>query len=111
MQHLRTTELPLPLLHRGKVRDIYSRPEGLLFVATDRLSAFDVVFNEGVPDKGRVLTHVSEFWVNTLAACRPFHMLTNDLAKMGLAGHEELRGRTMLVEKLDMMPVECVVRG
>src|SRR5687767_15718658 len=109
---LRTTDLGLPLVHRGKVRDIYAVDDQLLFVATDRLSAFDVVFNEGIPDKGRVLTHVSSFWVKKLSAARPYHMVTGDVTKMGaaVAPHAAaLAGRTMLVEKLTMLPVECVV--
>jgi phosphoribosylaminoimidazole-succinocarboxamide synthase len=111
---LLTTSLSLPLVHRGKVRDIYSLDDKLLFIATDRLSAFDVVFNEGIPDKGRVLTHVSSFWVKQLAAARPFHMVESDVSKMGPVVKKEaeaLAGRTMLVEKLAMLPVECVVRG
>jgi phosphoribosylaminoimidazole-succinocarboxamide synthase len=111
---VRETRIDLPLVHRGKVRDIYDLDTRLLFVATDRLSAFDVIFNEGIPDKGKVLTHVSGFWAARLDACKPFHMVTDDVDLMGeaVAPHREaLAGRTMLVEKLEMLPVECVVRG
>ncbi|MEE8408014.1 MAG: phosphoribosylaminoimidazolesuccinocarboxamide synthase [Myxococcota bacterium] len=108
------TNLDLPLVHRGKVRDIYDLGDELLIVATDRLSAFDVVFDDGIPDKGRVLTHVSGFWTRTLDACQPFHLVTDDVDAMGDAVakfRDQLAGRTMLVEKLEMLPVECVVRG
>ena len=110
------SDLPLTRLHRGKVRDIYALGEQLLFVASDRLSAFDVVFNEGIPDKGRVLTQVSLFWTRQLAACQPYHLVSADVAAMDLGGvgdaqRAALAGRTMLVEKLEMLPVECVVRG
>lgn len=108
------TELDLPLVHRGKVRDIYEVDDALLFIASDRLSAFDVVFNEGIPDKGKVLTHVTDFWVHKLQACQPFHLKTLDVRKMGPQATDHaaaLAGRSMLVEKLEMLPVECVVRG
>jgi len=111
---LLTSDLDLPLKSRGKVRDVYDLGEHLLIVATDRLSAFDVVFREGIPDKGRVLTHLSLFWARTLAACRPYHLVTADPAAMGPRLRrfaDLLHGRSMLVEKLDMLPVECVVRG
>jgi len=108
------TELDLPLLSRGKVRDIYDLDGDLLIVTTDRLSAFDVVFDQGIPDKGKVLTQLSLFWADTLDACRPYHLVTADVDAMGpkVAAHaDSLRGRSMRVEKLEMMPVECVVRG
>jgi len=109
---LLNTELKLERVHRGKVRDIYAVGERLLFVASDRLSAFDVVFDQGIPNKGRVLTHVSKFWVDALEGCRPYHLVTDKLGDMGLdAPPAELDGRSMLVEKLEMLPVECVIRG
>lgn len=114
MRTLLTTGIDLPLMHRGKVRDIYALSDGLLFVATDRLSAFDVVFNEGIRDKGRVLTHISSFWTNTLEAARPYHVITDDVTQMGpkVERHTEaLHGRTMWVEQLEMLPIECVIRG
>ncbi len=108
------THLDLPLKSRGKVRDVYDLGDRLLIVATDRLSAFDVVFREGIPGKGKVLTEVSLFWAETLPSCSPYHLITADVTRMGpkvAAQAEVLAGRTMLVEKLDMLPVECVVRG
>jgi phosphoribosylaminoimidazole-succinocarboxamide synthase len=113
-QPLLSTDLDLPVISRGKVRDNYQLGDRVLLVASDRLSAFDVVFNQGIPDKGRVLTHVSLFWADKLAACKPYHLITADATEMGpevAAQVDDLRGRTMLVEKLDMLPVECVVRG
>ena len=109
------SELPLPLMSQGKVRDIYAVGEDrLLLVTTDRLSAFDVVFKEGIPGKGCVLTSLSTFWAGRLPACQPYHLITDELDEMDfdLGSHrEELRGRVQLVERLDMLPVECVVRG
>jgi phosphoribosylaminoimidazole-succinocarboxamide synthase len=106
--------LDLPVLSRGKVRDNYDLGDRVLLVASDRLSAFDVVFERGIPDKGRVLTYISLFWARTLDACSPYHLLTADVADMGpeIAPHAaSLAGRCMLAEKLDMLPIECVVRG
>lgn len=108
------TDLDLPLFYRGKVRDIYDLGDMFLFVATDRLSAFDVVFNETVPSKGVFLTQISEFWYNNLDSAKPFHQLED----ISLTDHQEkvisdakfLRKRSMFVEKLNMLPVECVVR-
>lgn len=108
------TQIDLPLVHRGKVRDIYAAERGLLFVATDRLSAFDVVFEQGIPRKGQVLTHISLFWARQLPAAQPFHVIESDVDEIYLpkgTDREALRGRTLLVEKLQMVPVECVVRG
>lgn len=113
-QPLLTTDLGLPVLSRGKVRDNYLLGDRVLLVASDRLSAFDVVFNEGIPDKGKVLTHLSLFWTDKLAACRPYHLISAEPEEMGaeVAAHAaSLRGRSMLVEKLEMLPIECVVRG
>ena len=107
------TELPgLPLVRRGKVRDLYDLGEHFLVVASDRISAFDVVLPNGIPDKGKVLTKLSSFWFRLLDV--PHHLITDDLARMPKAlqrFEKELRGRSMLVEKLKMFPVECVVRG
>ncbi|OGR14054.1 MAG: phosphoribosylaminoimidazolesuccinocarboxamide synthase [Deltaproteobacteria bacterium RIFOXYB12_FULL_58_9] len=111
---LLNSDLDLPVISRGKVRDNYDLGDKILLVASDRLSAFDVVFKEGIPDKGRVLTHVSLFWVDKLAACKPYHLVTANAADMGpkvAARAAELNGRVMLAEKLEMIPVECVVRG
>jgi phosphoribosylaminoimidazole-succinocarboxamide synthase len=103
-----------PLIARGKVRDIYDLNQHLLIVATDRMSAFDVVFNEPVPDKGRVLTGLAAYWFAKTTDLLPNHLITTDINQVpGLTGTERdlLRGRTMLVKKGEVIPVECVVRG
>jgi len=104
----------LKFLGRGKVRDLYDLGEHLLVVATDRLSAFDVVFREGIPGKGRVLTALSEFWFDRLKGVVPNHLVTTDVAAMPPAVRRHaavLEGRTMLVRRCTVFPVECVVRG
>ena len=104
----------LPFLGRGKVRDLYDAGEHLLIVTTDRLSAFDVVFREGIPGKGEVLTALSKFWFDRLAGIVPHHLVSTDLADMPAPARKQggaLRGRTMLVKKCTVFPVECVVRG
>lgn len=110
---LLSTELDLPCIHRGKVRDVYSLGDQLLFVATDRLSAFDVVFNEGIPRKGEVLTYISHFWSERLPAAQPFHAITTSVQNVPVSAQwrQRLAGRSMLVEQLTMVPVECVVRS
>jgi len=111
------TKLDCPLLHKGKVRDIYDADGKLLIVTTDRLSAFDVVFGQGIPDKGKVLTQVSNFWARSLPACNPYHLISDTLdgiAKIVPQVQDDpatYEGRSILVEKLEMSPVECVVRG
>jgi phosphoribosylaminoimidazole-succinocarboxamide synthase len=110
----RTDLAGLELLHRGKVRDLYAVGEELLVVATDRVSAFDVVLSPGIPDKGRVLTGLSVFWFETLADVVPNHLITADVERMpaSVRRHADvLRGRSMLVRRLRMFPVECVARG
>jgi phosphoribosylaminoimidazole-succinocarboxamide synthase len=108
-------DLPsLPLVRSGKVRDIFRADGRLVLVSTDRLSAFDVIMHQGVPGRGVVLTRLSEFWFRRLESICPHHLLSTDLADMpeGVqAQAEALAGRTMLVEALDIVPVECVVRG
>jgi phosphoribosylaminoimidazole-succinocarboxamide synthase len=107
----------LPLTARGKVRDIYALPsddEQLLFVATDRISAFDHVLGSGIPDKGKILTQLSLFWFDLLKAVVPNHLITANTAAFPselqpYAG--QLNGRSMLVKRAKMFPVECVVRG
>jgi phosphoribosylaminoimidazole-succinocarboxamide synthase len=99
-------------VRRGKVRDIYDLGDQLLLVSTDRISAFDWVLPTGIPDKGRVLTQCSAFWFDWLK--EPNHMLTCDVEKMELpdgADRPMLDGRTMLVRKTEVVPIECVVRG
>ncbi len=102
------------LLRRGKVRDVYQLDHGrLLIVATDRISAYDVVMNQPVPDKGLILTQLSAFWMNTLAACRPHHMLElvgTDSVPAGFAP-DQVAYRSMIVRRVEILPVECVVRG
>jgi phosphoribosylaminoimidazole-succinocarboxamide synthase len=102
----------LQLRGRGKVRDIYDLGNRLLIVATDRLSAFDVVLPTPIPDKGRVLTQLSVFWFEKLHNIVPHHLLTTTDFTGELAPHAEvLRGRAMLVRKTEPLPIECVVRG
>lgn len=107
---LSQTALPLPLVARGKVRDVYALGEDrLLIVATDRLSAFDHVLPTPIPDKGRVLTLLSAFWFERTAALVPNHLLTLDLRPLGLP--DELQDRAMVVRRARRIDVECVVRG
>jgi phosphoribosylaminoimidazole-succinocarboxamide synthase len=104
----------LHLLHRGKVRDLYEVEDKLLMVATDRISAFDVVMNEPIPHKGEVLTSLSLFWFDYLRDIVPNHLLTADPADYPAVCapyREQLRGRSMLVKKAKPLPVECIVRG
>ncbi|MHC4859266.1 MAG: phosphoribosylaminoimidazolesuccinocarboxamide synthase, partial [Planctomycetota bacterium] len=111
---VRTDLDDLSLVRRGKVRDIYELPEALLVVATDRLSAFDVVFNEGIPGKGAVTTALSEFWFERLGSIVEHHLITTDVAEMPepVRKHEDvLRGRSMLVRKAQVLPVESIARG
>jgi phosphoribosylaminoimidazole-succinocarboxamide synthase len=109
------TELPgLTLWRRGKVRDVYDMGDPgrrLLFVATDRLSAFDCVLPTGIPDKGRVLTQISAFWFKRMEAITAHHMVSTKVPADLAAHRETLEGRTMLVEKTEPVPFECVVRG
>ncbi len=108
------TDLELPRFTRGKVRDTYDLGDRLLIVATDRLSAFDVVLPTGIPDRGRILTGLSVFWFDRLRAVVPHHVITADVdafpAPLG-AHRAVLRGRSMIVRKLRRVDIECVVRG
>jgi phosphoribosylaminoimidazole-succinocarboxamide synthase len=109
-----TTLEGLELVRRGKVRDCYAVGGDLLLVATDRLSAYDVVLSPPVPDKGRVLTSLTLFWFDALSGHVPNHLITADVDEMpeAVRAHADvLRGRCMLVKRLDMLPVECVARG
>lgn len=117
-QTVMKVDLPLPLVGRGKVRDIYEFGEdSLLIITTDRLSAFDVVLPNGIPCKGQVLTQISVFWLNHFASWMPHHLITADIEKMNLPAEimdkyaSILRGRTMLVKKARPLTIECVVRG
>ena len=97
-------------LSSGKVRDIYDLgDETLLFVTSDRISAFDVVMAETIPDKGRVLTAVTAFWLDRLAGVAPSHLIS--LQPPADTGLPDLTGRTIVVRKADMLPIECIVRG
>jgi phosphoribosylaminoimidazole-succinocarboxamide synthase len=102
----------VPLRSRGKVRDLYELGDLLLIVATDRLSAFDVVLPTPIPDKGRVLTQLSLFWFETLRDVVPNHVLSSTDFPEQLAPYlDQLRGRAMLVRRTQLVPIECVVRG
>jgi phosphoribosylaminoimidazole-succinocarboxamide synthase len=102
----------LKLLARGKVRDIYELGDQLLIVATDRLSAFDVVLPTPIPDKGPVLTQLSLFWFEKLASIVPNHVISADNFAGVLAPYADaLQGRAMLVRRTEPIPIECVVRG
>lgn len=107
------SKLSLPLAARGKVRDIYDLGDSLLFVATDRISAFDCVLGSGIPCKGRVLTQLSLFWFDFLKDVVPSHLITANPEKYPrrASRHPSVRGRSMLVKKAEMLPVECVARG
>jgi len=104
----------LKLKGRGKVRDIYDLGDRLLIVATDRISAFDVVMPNPIPDKGRVLTQLSKFWFDLTKEIVPNHVISTELKDFPEACQpyqEVLRDRSMLVMKMDVLPIECVVRG
>ncbi len=112
------SQLPLPLLRRGKVREVYEVDDStLLLVASDRVSAFDVVMREAVPHKGAVLTQMSAFWFARLKSVMPHHLLTADVDEIVrrvpvLSAHrDELHGRGMLTRRATTVPFECVVRG
>ena len=113
-----TSDLPLPKIGRGKVRDIYAvGDDRLLLVTTDRISAFDVVMNETIPFKGAVLTQLSAWWFRQLEGVVPHHMISADIDAI-IAAVPELRdhrallnGRTMLCQRTKVFPIECVVRG
>src|SRR3979411_77071 len=110
------TDFPDVQLHAsGKVRDVYQLDDDrLLFVATDRISAFDYVLATGIPHKGRVLSQISLFWFDFLSNIVPSHVITADVDRYPQAVRkyaDQLRGRSMLVQRADMFPVECVVRG
>jgi phosphoribosylaminoimidazole-succinocarboxamide synthase len=109
------TDFPDLQLHAsGKVRDVYRLGEDLLFIATDRISAFDYVLGTGIPHKGRVLSQISLFWFDFLSDIVPNHLITAEVEHYPQAVRkyaDQLRGRSMLVRRADMFPVECVVRG
>ncbi len=111
---LKTNLGEIPLLGRGKVRDLYAVGDALLLVATDRISAFDHVLATGIPGKGKILTQVSLFWFGLLADLVPNHIITADVSQYPAAlkpFSDQLEGRSMLVKRAAMFPVECVARG
>ena len=115
MATLLKTDFPELTLHvRGKVRDLYAVGSDLLLVATDRISAFDHVLGSGIPDKGEILTQMSIFWFELLEGIVANHLISTRVEEYPaslLAHAESLRGRSMLVRRASMFPVECVVRG
>ncbi len=112
---IRTNFPDLNLKASGKVRDVYDIDEKqLLFVASDRISAFDYVLATGIPHKGRVLNQISLFWFDFLADVVPNHLITADVDKFPDSARkyaDQLRGRSMLVRRAEIFPVECIVRG
>lgn len=109
------TSIPYLKLHnKGKVREIFEIDGNLLLVATDRISAFDVILPNGIPHKGKVLTQMSEFWFELLGELTENHLITTSIDEIDKITEEDrdlLRGRSMLVKKVDVIPVECIVRG
>ena len=104
----------LHLINRGKVRDIYEIEDKLLIITSDRMSAFDVVMDDPIPDKGKILTQISLFWFNQLEAIVENHLISSDPREYPKPCHQyedSLRGRSMLVKKARPLPVECIVRG
>jgi phosphoribosylaminoimidazole-succinocarboxamide synthase len=111
---LKTNLGTTPLLGRGKVRDLYAVDDALLLVATDRISAFDHVLATGIPGKGKILTQISLFWFDLLSDLVPNHLITADVAQFPASLKpyiDQLEGRSMLVRRAEMFPVECVARG
>ena len=108
-------DLPdLKLVNRGKVRDLFDLGEHLLIVTSDRISAFDVIMDQGIPFKGQVLTAISIFWFNQMADLIPNHLVATEVADFPVETHkyrDQLEGRSMLVKKAKPLPVECIVRG
>jgi phosphoribosylaminoimidazole-succinocarboxamide synthase len=115
MNALLTTNLgATALIGRGKVRDLYAVDDALLLVATDRISAFDHVLATGIPGKGKILTQISLFWFELLSDLIPNHLIATDVAQFPASLQpyaDQLAGRSMLVKRAKMFPVECVVRG
>lgn len=104
----------LKLLNRGKVRDIYDMGEHLLIVTSDRISAFDVIMDEGIPQKGYVLTEISKFWFDQMQDIIPHHLVATEVDDFPAVCHQyrdQLEGRSMLTKKAQPLPIECIVRG
>lgn len=110
---VKNATLDLPLLHRGKVRDVYDLDQQLLIVASDRISAFDYVLPTIIPDKGRILHGLSMFWFDFFQGLVPNHLITGDFDQfpVKLRKNEYFRGRSMLVKKAKRIDIECIVRG
>ncbi|MCF8435558.1 MAG: phosphoribosylaminoimidazolesuccinocarboxamide synthase [Ignavibacteriales bacterium] len=110
-----STELPDQILsHRGKVRDIYDLGDYFLFISSDRISAFDVIMEQGIPGKGKILNKISKFWFDYTAEIVPNHFITDDVSyyPCSCEKHRDLLdGRSMLVRKVKIIPLECIVRG
>ncbi|GAB7079197.1 phosphoribosylaminoimidazolesuccinocarboxamide synthase [Megalodesulfovibrio paquesii] len=116
MHAVTQTNIPeYPLIHRGKVRDIYEiSPEALLMVTTDRISAYDVIMEQPIPQKGAVLNQITLFWMQMMAPAVKNHLLATDVQDMPVPLHKhaaQLQGRAVLVRKCKPLPVECIVRG
>jgi phosphoribosylaminoimidazole-succinocarboxamide synthase len=114
-QALLSTNLPeLQRINRGKVRDLYELDGNLLLVATDRISAFDVILNQGIPGKGQMLTELSVFWFDFLRDVVSNHLITAEVSEMPAPApkySDQLRGRSMYARRAEIFPVECVARG
>lgn len=111
---LQTNFPNLKLVKKGKVRDIYDAGEYFLIVSTDRLSAFDVIMQQGIPDKGKVLTRISQFWFDFSKDIIPNHLIATsveDFPSLCKEYAEDLKDRTMMVRKAEVIPIECIVRG
>ena len=115
MNAITSIELPnIPKFKSGKVREVYDLGDQYLFIASDRISAFDVVMTEGIPNKGHVLNMISKFWFDRTKDVVKNHMISTDIKDFPseLQSYEEiLKGRSMLVKKAELLPVECIVRG
>lgn len=114
-QPVKQTDFPsLKLVNRGKVRDIYDLGDALLMVTSDRISAFDVIMDEPIPDKGKVLTQISKFWFSQMEDIIPNHIISTDTADYPAVCRpytDVLEGRSMLVKKAQPLAAECIVRG
>jgi phosphoribosylaminoimidazole-succinocarboxamide synthase len=114
MQTLKSSSLPIGKVRRGKVRDVYDLGDSLLLVATDRVSAFDVVMDEPIPGKGRILTQVANFWFEATKDILPNHLISTNVGDFPAELREyanQLEGRSVLAKKAKVVPIECIVRG
>jgi len=114
MHTLKSSSLPVGKVRRGKVRDVYDLGDSLLLVATDRVSAFDVVMEEPIPGKGRILTQVANFWFEATKDILPNHLISTDVSDFPPELREyadQLEGRSVLAKKAKVIPIECIVRG